>query len=189
MVKSLIELDRYRWSGHSVLVGRRRRTWQDRGEILSHFGLKKREAVKRYREFIEDGFNMGRREDLTGGGLRRSAGVFELRRAKEYWQGDERILGDSDFVNEVLKLSEEELTHQEELKRQGWDLNRIVNEVCHMLSVDPDDLHKKRQGQQSFICQGFDLLFRLLPAWHQREGIGPVFRCVPAFSLASHQAR
>jgi len=31
--------------------------------------------------FIEDGFNMGRREDLTGGGLKRSAGggegVFE----------------------------------------------------------------------------------------------------------------
>jgi hypothetical protein len=41
------------------------------------FGLKKREAVRRYREFIEDGFNMGRREDLTGGGLRRSAGGWE----------------------------------------------------------------------------------------------------------------
>jgi hypothetical protein len=38
-----------------------------------------------------------------------------LRRAKEYC-GDERILGDGDFVNEVLKLSEEELT--QELKRQ-----------------------------------------------------------------------
>jgi hypothetical protein len=25
-----------------------------------------REAVRRYREFIEDGLNMGRREDLTG---------------------------------------------------------------------------------------------------------------------------
>jgi len=37
--------------------------------------------VRQYREFIEDGFNMGRREDLTGGGLRLSAGgregVFE----------------------------------------------------------------------------------------------------------------
>jgi hypothetical protein len=31
----------------------------------------------RYREFIEDGLNMGRREDLTGGGLRRSAGGWE----------------------------------------------------------------------------------------------------------------
>ena len=70
-------VDRYRWSGHGILVGCRRRTWQDRDEILSHFGLRKREAVRRYREFIEDGFNMGRREDLTGGGLRRSAGGWE----------------------------------------------------------------------------------------------------------------
>ena len=158
IVKSLGELDRYRWSGHSVLVGRRRRIWQDRGEILSHFGLKRREAVRRYREFIEDGFNMGRREDLTGGGLRRSAGgwegVFELRRAKESWRGDERILGDGDFVNEVLKISEEELTHKEELKRQGWDLNRIVNEVCRMLSVDPDDLHKKGRANDLSSAKG-----------------------------------
>jgi putative transposase len=66
MVKSFGELDQYRWSGHSVLVGCRRRIWQDRDEILSHFGLRKREAVRQYREFIEDGFNMGRREDLTG---------------------------------------------------------------------------------------------------------------------------
>jgi hypothetical protein len=33
--------------------------------------------VRRNREFIEDGFNMGRHEDLTGGGLRRSAGGRE----------------------------------------------------------------------------------------------------------------
>ena len=33
--------------------------------------------MRRYRKFIEDGFNMGRREDLTGGGLRRSAGGWE----------------------------------------------------------------------------------------------------------------
>ena len=59
------------------MVGCRRRTWQDRDEILSRFGLKKREAVRRYREFIEDGFNVGRREDLTGGGLRRGAGGWE----------------------------------------------------------------------------------------------------------------
>ena len=69
--------DRYRWSGHSVLAGCRRRIWQDRGEILSHFGLKKWEAVRQYWKFIEDGFNMGRREDLTGGGLRRNAGGRE----------------------------------------------------------------------------------------------------------------
>ena len=40
-------------------------------------GLKKREAVRQYREFIEDGFNVERREDLIDGGLRRSAGGWE----------------------------------------------------------------------------------------------------------------
>ncbi|MEA1991396.1 MAG: hypothetical protein U9N58_04260 [Thermodesulfobacteriota bacterium] len=102
--------------------------------------------------------HMGRREDLTGGGLRRSAGgwegVLELRRTKEYWRGDERILGDGDFVNEVLKLSKEELTHKEELKRQGWDLGRIVNEVCRMLSVDPDDLYKKGRANGLSSAKG-----------------------------------
>jgi hypothetical protein len=101
---------------------------------------KKREAVRR--EFIEDGFNMGRCEDLTGGGLRRSAGgwegVFELRRTKEYWRGDERILGDD----------------KEELRRQSWSLNRIVDEVCRMLSVDPDDLHKKARANGLSSAKG-----------------------------------
>ena len=37
------------------------------------------------------------------------------------------------------------------MKRQGWDLGRIVDEVCRMLSVDPDDLHKKG-GANGLIC-------------------------------------
>ena len=77
-----------------------------------------------------------------------------MRRAKEYWRRDKRILGDGNFVNEILKLSEEELTHKEELKRQGWNLNRIMNEVCHMLSVDPDDLHKKGRANGLSSAKG-----------------------------------
>jgi chromosomal replication initiation ATPase DnaA len=40
--------------------------------------------------------------------------------------------------------------------RQGWDLNRIVNEVCRMLSVDPDDLHKK--GRANDLSSAKDLI-------------------------------
>ena len=31
LVKSLSQLDRYRWSGHSVLMGKLENDWQDRG--------------------------------------------------------------------------------------------------------------------------------------------------------------
>jgi hypothetical protein len=158
IVKSLSELDRYKWSGHAVLVGRKRKNWQDRDYILLHFGNKKREAVRRYREFVSDGFSMGKKEELTGGGLRRSVGgwegVEELMRTKEFQRGDERILGDGDFVNEVLKSAEENLTRKEKLKRQGWDLGRLVSEVCSQLSIDPDDLYKKGRANKLSHAKG-----------------------------------
>ena len=40
------------------------------------------------------------------------------------------------------------------MKRQGWDLNRIVDEVCRMLSVDPDDLHKKGRANDLSSAKG-----------------------------------
>jgi len=40
------------------------------------------------------------------------------------------------------------------LKRQGWDPNCIVDEVCRMLSVDPDDLHKKGRAKDLSSAKG-----------------------------------
>jgi len=158
MAKDMDELDRYPWSGHAVLLGRRQRSWQDREEILVRFSDKKREAVTRYRQFVKDGIAMGRREELTGGGLRRSAGgwegVMNLKRAGEYWRGYERILGDGNFVNAVLRAAEESLTHREKSKMQGWDLGRLVTEVCEMLSVDPEDIRKKGRANNLSYAKG-----------------------------------
>ncbi len=158
------------WTGHAVLLGRRRRGWQDRAEILGRFSTKKRESVSRYRQFVADGIALGRREELTGGGLRRSAGgwegLTELKRAKEYWRGDERILGDGDFVNQVLRAAAETLTRREELKRQGWDPKRLVTEVCRTLSIDPEDLRKKGRANSLAYAKG------LICYWgHSRLGL------------------
>jgi len=158
MAKDMDELDRYPWSGHAALLGRRQRSWQDREEILIRFSDKKREAVSRYRQFVKDGIAMGRREELTGGGLRRSAGgwegVMNLKRAGEYWRGDERILGNGNFVNAVLRAAEESLTHREKSKMQGWDLGRLVTEVCEILSVDPGDIRKKGRANNLSYAKG-----------------------------------
>jgi putative transposase len=158
IVKDLDGLDHYSWSGHAVLVGRRRRGWQERKEVLAHFSQRKREAVSRYRQFVADGVAMGRRGDLTGGGLRRSAGGWEglqdPQLAREYWRGDERILGSGDFVDEVLRAAEETLTRRELLKRQGWDLQRLAAEVCRLLSVAPEELQKKGRSNNLSHAKG-----------------------------------
>jgi hypothetical protein len=60
-----------------------------------------------YRAFIAEGAGQGRRPDLQGGGLLRSVGgwaaVQSLRRGRERWAADERILGSSAFVEAVQR--------------------------------------------------------------------------------------
>lgn len=106
MVATPEELDGYRWSGHAVIVGREAAPWQDVGEVLSRFGRREKEAVKRYREFVVSDWSHGRRDDLVGGGLVRSAGGAEAlsaRRPEERECADERILGSGAFVEEVWR--------------------------------------------------------------------------------------
>jgi hypothetical protein len=107
VVRDLAALDRYPWSGHSALMGRIERPWQAMVAVLGLFGPTRREARQHYRKFMEEGAMQGRRPDLQGGGLRRSAGgwagVAVLRRGREHWVADERILGSGPFVEQFLR--------------------------------------------------------------------------------------
>lgn len=68
LVKSLTELNQYDYCGHGVLMGNRRREWQDADYVLRYFGKQLSAARKQYCAFVEDGIEQGRRDELTGGG-------------------------------------------------------------------------------------------------------------------------
>jgi len=70
VVKTLEELDRYSWSGHAVLMGRRKFEGQEVREVLERFGKTVRSARGRYRQFVAEGMRMGRRDDLVRLGMR-----------------------------------------------------------------------------------------------------------------------
>ena len=124
IVDDLKQLDTYAFCGHSALIGRVKRSWQEVNEVLAWFAPKRRQARKRYRSFVEKAIQQGRRKDLTGGGLLRSAGgwlnVKMLREAKMFYKSDERILGDSDFVESVLAAADEQMERNMPFKRRVW---------------------------------------------------------------------
>ena len=105
LVKDISKLDRYRWSGHSVLMGRIKYEWQDRDYVLSWFGEKEGKAKKAYRQYVMEGIALGRRPELVGGGLVRSLGgwseVLSMRRDGKRLLTDQRILGSGDFLAEA----------------------------------------------------------------------------------------
>jgi putative transposase len=78
--------------------------WQDSGYVLKLFADQKSTARRRYKRHLGKGIARGQRPDLTGGGLVRSGGgwsmIKAIRKDKVHLKSDERILGDSDFVDQ-----------------------------------------------------------------------------------------
>lgn len=106
LVADMKELDRYIYCGHGVLMGKVNTEWQDTVYVARMFHKHLPTARRQYRNFVQKGIADGKRDDLIGGGLIRSAGgwaaVKMLRKAKAFQKGDKRILGDSEFVNSVI---------------------------------------------------------------------------------------
>lgn len=161
VVNTLEELNSYKYSGHSSLLDRTTRKWQDTDHVLSYFGKRKTKARKGYESFVEEGLSQGRRKEFTGGGLIRSLGGWaEAREAlneRQHIMSDERILGDSDFVDSIISQSEEQYERRHELKRQGFDLHRIAERVAEVLEMEPDEIFSKgRQNRKvkarSLLC-------------------------------------
>jgi hypothetical protein len=155
VVKSLGELNRYRWSGHSVLIGRYRSNWQEKEYVLRQFHGKRGKAIRAYFKFIEEGKNQGRRADLVGGGLIRSLGgwsrVLTLRCNKEKVEHDARILGASEFVGEILKEADEKLRRQLVFMERKGIVKRMINEVCAKEGVNEQEL--RHGGQRRRVSQ------------------------------------
>jgi len=107
VVRKIEELNKYAWTGHSAIMGEVERKWQDTETVLAYFSKRKRKAIAGYENFVREGEFQGRRPELVGGGLIRSLGgwaqVVSSRRKGIESVYDDRILGSSDFVENLLR--------------------------------------------------------------------------------------
>lgn len=130
VVKTLSELDLYPYCGHSALMGKISRPWQATETVLDRFGSR-----GRYRKFMEEGKEQGRRPELVGGGLLRSLGGLQARREGDLLQGDSRVLGEGDFVTQILKDTEAKLKAQNVIRREGKDLRTMAVAVAKKAGI------------------------------------------------------
>ena len=159
LVKDLKELDKYPWTGHSAILGKKKnplalysslKNKQEKPEkylaektiedVLLHFGDTVRKVRRRYRQFVKGGVDQGSRHELQGGGLVRSAGGDKralLRRKREERElSDERILGSGDFVTTVLGKS-----YQADLRKcEKMPLELLSRKVVSHFKIKEEDL-------------------------------------------------
>ncbi len=166
-VSDLKKLERYPYCGHSVLLGHYSNDWQSVVETLKLFGKNVFTARSRYREFVKKGVNQGRRPELVGGGLIRSIGGWQafkaLDRADAHLKSDERILGDSDFVEEVLKKAQEQRERKYQLEADGFNIDQVAQRVAAILGIKCEQVWKKGKHPQTVKARS------LLCYWAVRE--------------------
>jgi hypothetical protein len=134
LVRDLKALAKYRYCGHGAILGQVSYEWQDRHSVLAQFGSGEAHAKSAYRRFVEEGIGLGRRPELVGGGLVRSAGGWsEVRSQRQRGMAeayDQRILGSGGFVERVLAEAEARVQRQQAARRQSRRVERVVAGEC-----------------------------------------------------------
>jgi REP element-mobilizing transposase RayT len=143
LVKDLNELDRYPWSGHAVLLGHRTVEGQESGEVLARFGNGRQRSLLAYRQFIADGMSKGRRDELIGGGLKRS--LLGCEESQEFQIFDERILGSGDFVETVTGCC------KKQSKNAPLALPELLRKVSEAIGVDVERV--KKIGKERILAR------------------------------------
>ena len=178
IVKNLDELDLYPWSGHAVLTDNRQLDSQDVVTILERFGKSIPVARLNYRQFVSEGIKTGHRDDLGGGGLKRSQGE---RPNNEYESFDERVLGGGDFVD-ALK---QESTLRDRMKRV-ISLPQLLEIVSASLKLDPALVRRPSKSRAPAAARGIICHLAIFELGYTGSEIGKVLHLGPTgVSLAS----
>jgi REP element-mobilizing transposase RayT len=139
-------------------------------DVLLHFGKTLKVARRRYRQFVKNGIEQGKRPELQGGGLVRSAGGNKaglLGRKKEAREkGDARILGSGDFVNEALSKAGEEWESQTGPRPS---LKALINTVSEAFDLSSQQL--KSRSRRKPIVDARSVLARVAVRNYGYKGI------------------
>jgi hypothetical protein len=126
------------------MMKREENGWQDTDYVLGFISDAKQSAKSQYRNYVQKGVAEGRRKDFTGGGLIRSNGgwsaIKSYRKAGIRVKGDERILGDSDFVEQVLEGAQESFERQYILKSEGYNFDAVLRRAAELLNIELEEI-------------------------------------------------
>ena len=132
-------LRNYKWTGHKELMEGKEKGLIERDEVLGFFGRAEGKAKSAYEEFVKEGLNID--EDFISGGLiKSSGGINAVLMCDEKQMSDERILGNSEFVNNVL----EQLEQIDEKKKYFKDLSDLIKKLSKYYKVSYEDILKTK---------------------------------------------
>ena len=147
-MKEVGQLDLYRWSGHSVIMGTQKRGWQARAEILSQFAKSEGVGKRKYRQFISEGISLGKKDDFVPEGATKDEETTLAKRSS-----DPRILGCDSFVEKILAKVGHSGRQPLIPKRKQIDFEGLMNFVVKEFGVATQEI-KGEVGEGMLVRPG-----------------------------------
>jgi len=76
-----------------------------------------------------------------------------LRKANALQKGDERILGDSNFVETVLSEAKEAYERRYQLKAKGIDIDSIAHRAAQIAGIEPSQVWASGKGPKAWLSK------------------------------------
>lgn len=164
IVRDLHELARYPYSGHSALMGTCVYPWQATQSVLEQFAPTPRRARRAYQTFVTEGVQQGHRAEFQGGGLVRSAGgwtaVQDLRRGREGYSSDERVLGSTEFIEQLRAEIASGADRSGRAPSRALSLGQLIDRVCQAEGVRVESISGSgRKAAQCRVREGIAYLW------------------------------
>ncbi len=176
LVEDLKELDRFMWSGHSSVIGKRKNPLNHNrlpenstkpesfnkkalaektiDKLLLYFGDELSMSRRKYRQFIKKGVQEGKRPELQDGGViedyysnKKVIQAVESQLSNSEKEfSDQRILGRATFVEQVL----DKVNKFNEMEvNNRISLDELINRVCTDIGIDIKVLTSSKRDQKT----------------------------------------
>lgn len=152
--RSMYDLDRYPWTGHAAIMGKRKNAFQKTGPVLRRFGNNQQAARRKYREF------MGASLLQPGGDLietirRSNAGTSSLHHSG-CW-----VIGDPEFVRTAMADAKNRRIRLAKHARSGIRIDELAERMAKAVHLPVKSFRTRgRMNRASKVRKVFAFICR-----------------------------
>lgn len=137
--RTLDDLERYPWSGHPVVMGKKEWSVQNTRDILNRFSSDETVAREKYMEFLRIGMGA---DDETTRAIRKSN-----RQSENVFQTGCWVIGNREFVEKALSAAHEHRARIARCAREGLTIDAVAGKISKKFNLAGGEI--LRRGRDS----------------------------------------
>ncbi|MBN1551129.1 transposase [bacterium] len=171
--KTIEDLDRYPWIGHSVLVGLQENRFQNKKDILKRFTVKGESTTNGYRKHIVEGIEKGENVEFLNTIRKSNKGSADK---KEYqcW-----VIGDQEFVKKAIENDTVRRLKLSEYGKNGVTVEKIAVDICRQMGITYAQIYRRARNNE------ISALRKIVAALSHRQYGIPLIQVAEFFRIQS----